>query len=119
MRLLLDAHVSARAIGSALRDRGHDVLALNEHPDLEGLDDPDVLRLAVEEGRIVVTFDVKDFVPLFREWGEAGRTHAGCILVHGIDHRDHGPLLAGLDQLFTRHPNPIHWHDLAMVLPTR
>lgn len=53
-----------------------------------------------------------------REWGEAGRAHAGCILVHGIDHRDHGPLLAGLDQLFTRYPNPIHWHDLAMLLPT-
>jgi nucleoside-diphosphate-sugar epimerase len=46
LRLLLDAHVSGRAIGRELRDMGHDVLALDEHRELEGLDDPVVLDLA-------------------------------------------------------------------------
>ncbi|CAN5281656.1 hypothetical protein BH24ACT19_BH24ACT19_18160 [soil metagenome] len=46
-RLLLDAHLSGRAIGRALRDRGHDVRALDAEKNREGLKDEDVLDLAI------------------------------------------------------------------------
>ncbi len=116
MRLLLDAHVSAAAIGGALRERGHDVLALAERPDLEGLADPDVLALAADDERVLMTFDVKDFAPLLRDWAEAGRAHAGCILVAGIDHAAFGHLLRGLDALFPQRPDQRSWLDLCVVL---
>lgn len=55
-RLLLDAHLSGRAIGGALRDIGHDVHAIDAEKDLEGLKDEDVLDLAISEGQdLVVT----------------------------------------------------------------
>lgn len=106
-------------IGAALRDDGHDVLALSEVRELEGLDDPDVLELATREHRILVTHDVKDFAPLLREWAEAGRSHAGCILVHGLDHRAYGRLLRGLRLMFSKRPRAEDWQDLALFLSPR
>lgn len=88
MRLLLDAHVSGRAVGSRLEASGHDVKALDAEPALEGLDDDDVLALAVGEGRILVTHNVADFPRILREWAASGRPHAGVILVYRIDHRE-------------------------------
>lgn len=55
MRLLLDAHVSGRRVGGALRALGHDVPALDEERQLEGLPDDEVLTLAATERRILVT----------------------------------------------------------------
>ena len=78
MRLFLDAHVSGRRVARAERQSGQDVRAADEEAELEGLDDVDLLTLATSEGRILVTFDVKDFVPMLREWAEGGRRHAGC-----------------------------------------
>jgi len=57
VRLLLDAHVSARAIASALRERGHDVGAVDEERAL----------------------DVKDFARLVGERVAGGGHHAGCL----------------------------------------
>jgi hypothetical protein len=51
---MLDANLSPRRIGGVLRAEGHDVLALSEHPELEGLHDPEVLALAAEQTRILV-----------------------------------------------------------------
>jgi NAD(P)-dependent dehydrogenase (short-subunit alcohol dehydrogenase family) len=116
LRLLLDAHVSGRVMATALAKRGHDVRALTDEPALEGLDDEDVLRLAVEQDRILVTYDVKDFPPLLRAWAEAGRGHAGCDVVHGLDHREFGRLLRGLDCLFTARPAHEEWRNLAVFL---
>ncbi|MGH8934079.1 MAG: DUF5615 family PIN-like protein [Egibacteraceae bacterium] len=116
LRLLLDAHVSGRVIATRLRKAGHDVLALTEERALEGLDDPLVLELAATSGRVLITHDVKDFAPLLRQWAEAGRTHAGCILVHGLDHRDFGRILRGLERHFDARPDPQDWMDLAIFL---
>ena len=84
MRLLLDAHLSGRVVGRHLRELGHDVLALDEHRSLEGLDDPDVLELATKEARILLTHNVKDFPDILRDWADEGREHAGCIILVGI-----------------------------------
>jgi len=59
-RLLLDAHLSGRAIGRALQDRGHDIRALDADKNLEGLRDEDVLNLANSEDRVLITANVAD-----------------------------------------------------------
>lgn len=58
-KLLADENVPARAI-DALRDAGCDVLSVREIA--PGISDAGVLRLAVAQGRVVVTFD--------RDYGE-------------------------------------------------
>ena len=93
MRLFLDAHVSGKRVGAALRQLGHDVRAVDEERALEGLSDADLLDLATRDGRILVTCNVRDFVPLIVEGASLGRAHAGVLLVpRGIRHQDFGVL---------------------------
>ena len=58
-RLLADENIPAKAI-EALRLAGLDVLSVREHA--PGITDEEVLRLAVAQGRVLVTFD--------RDYGE-------------------------------------------------
>ncbi len=111
MRLFLDAHVPGRAIGKRLRERGDDVFAVDEHGELEGLDDVALLQLAAEEGRIMVTFNVKDFPEILREWAEEGREHAGCILLVGVDHSQFGPILRLLEAALAQFPDQEDWRN--------
>jgi hypothetical protein len=64
-------------VAEQLRDRGWDVVAVVERPGLVGASDDDVLKVAAGEQRLLVTRNVRDFVPLDRTWREAGRSHAG------------------------------------------
>lgn len=116
MRLLLDEHVSARKIGRRLRDDGHDVRAITDEPDLNGLDDPDVLELASRDGRILITFNDRDFAPLLRGWAESGRHHSGCILVFGIDHGEIGLILRGVTVLLAERSDQVTWRDITEAL---
>ena len=81
MRILLDAHISGRTIGKALIEDGHELRALDSEVELEGLSDPAVLELASDEGRILVTANIRDFEPLLREWAGESRPHSGVILI--------------------------------------
>lgn len=119
LRILLDAHFSARRLAVPLRARGHEVRAISDEPQLKGLPDLAVLELASSERRILVTADVTDFPPLLRDWAEGGRSHSGCVLVHGIDHAEFGLILRGLYRLFKRRPEPVNWEDLCMFLTRR
>ena len=119
MRILLDAHVSGRRLGDALRADGHDVLALDEDAELGALADTEVLALGAAEGRILITFDQRHFAPLLREWAEAGRTHAGCILVYGLDHSEFALILGGIRRLFDERPRQEAWVNLADALTRR
>jgi Domain of unknown function (DUF5615) len=78
-------------IGSA-----HNARAADDERQLDGLDDEQLLELAVEEGRVMVTFDVKDFTVLPRRRAEAGRSHAGLGIVVGIDHSEFGTIVDAL-----------------------
>lgn len=60
VRLLLDEHYS-EGIARALRDRGHDVVAVVSDAELRGAVDADVFRWATTHGRRVVTENVGDF----------------------------------------------------------
>ena len=97
MRILLDAHVSGRAVGRALTEVGHDVRALDSEIELEGLSDPEVLELAATESRVLVTANVRDFEPLLREWAGEGRPHPGVILIPpSVRNEDFGVLISGV-----------------------
>lgn len=73
-RLLLDEMLSPK-IGAGLADRGHDVDAVTQRPDLMALhDDEPILAAATAEGR-------GDFALLDSRWAAEGRTHAGIVFV--------------------------------------
>ena len=114
MRLLLDAHVSARAIASALRERGHDVRAVDEERALDGWEDQSLLELAAAEQRIVVACNVKDFARLVGERVAGGGHHAGCLLVVGIDHSEFGLMLRLIDAAVAERPDQAAWRDHAL-----
>jgi predicted nuclease of predicted toxin-antitoxin system len=116
VRLLLDAHVSGRRVGSRLEAQGHDVRALDREPALEGLDDEEVLTTAVAERRILVTHNIRDFPAILREWAAAQRFHAGVILVYGIDHREFDVIVRGIQGCLERYPDPGGWQDLSLVV---
>lgn len=80
MKVLLDEHVAPRA-ARLLRERGHDVVALAERPDLVGAGDTQLWRAAVEEGRAVVTENARDFTVLAHATNSAGGAHAGLVLL--------------------------------------
>ncbi len=112
MRLFLDAHVSGPRIGLALRALGYDVRAVDEERELDGLDDLDLLALATADQRILVTFNLKDFLPILRAWAERGQAHAGCILVaSSLRHEDFGILIAGIRQALEAIPDHAAWSD--------
>lgn len=81
MRLLLDEMHSPR-VTRALRDEGHDAVAVGERDDLRGAPDEEVLRAAAGEERAVVTENVGDFLPLVQAWAAAGREHHGVVLTN-------------------------------------
>lgn len=114
MRLMLDANMSPRRIGDPLRDRGHDVRALAAEPDLEGLPDEQVLELATQDDRILITRNSRDFAPIVRRWAEAGRDHAGLILIWSFTHRQFGEIVAGAQQWIEEHPNGQAWRGLVV-----
>jgi predicted nuclease of predicted toxin-antitoxin system len=111
VRLLLDAHVSGRRIGTALAERGHDVLAVNEDRALDGCADADLLELAAVQDRVLVTFDAADFPRLCRARAEAGMSHAGCVVLVGIRHHEYGAILRALEVTFAQRPDPDRWRD--------
>jgi hypothetical protein len=113
VRLFLDAHVSGRRIADTLRQSGHDVRAADEERALDGWSDDDLLALATNEGRIMVTFNVHDFPLIVRRWSEASRQHAGCAILVGIDHSEFGVILRVLDATLTARPRQQEWRNYA------
>jgi hypothetical protein len=80
VKLFLDAHLHL-PIARLLRDRGHDVVAVLERPDLIGTVDDHVWKTAIAERRTVVTENARDFVPATRATDAAGLAHPGLVLV--------------------------------------
>ena len=69
-----------QALVRALRARGFDVLTAQE-AGMIGRPDADQLAFATRLGRVLCTFNVKDFWTLHGEILAAGESHAGIILV--------------------------------------
>ncbi|MFL5954183.1 MAG: DUF5615 family PIN-like protein [Gaiellaceae bacterium] len=116
MRLLLDAHVSGRRVGEALRVHGHDVRALDGERELEGLPDDEVLALASADERILITHNIAHSPAILREWAEASRSHPGVILVYGIDPNEFDLVQQGVRHLLELRPSQNAWLDYPAIL---
>jgi len=82
VRLLLDEHYTD-AIAEQLRAAGHDAESVSERG-LKGLADEPLLELCDRESRALLTNNVRDFIPLSRDWAAGGREHAGLIFTSDI-----------------------------------
>ena len=104
IRLLLDEMLTAR-IAAQLRDRGHDVAAVVELSALLSKSDEDILAAAAEQGRCVVTANVRDFAALSARWNQLGKVHAGIIhIVTAAFPQDRsyvGALVTSLDEVIS------------------
>lgn len=81
MKLLLDEQISGK-VAVRLRDRGHDVIAATDDSSLRGLNDPDLFKVAQEQGRALVTYNRVDFEPIIRGYASEDREHHGLVIVH-------------------------------------
>lgn len=96
------------AIARQLRSRGHDVEAIQEHPEWCSLDDRGVVDLARAEGRAIVTDNLVDMRPLHYEAiTPGGAGDRGMIFIPGGRPRtraDTGRIVAALEQRLARYP---------------
>lgn len=75
-RLHLDADASIKAVYSALRARGHDVTRTPNDWISFDADDKEQLLGATAQGRVLFTFNVRDYLVLAKRYS----THHGIIL---------------------------------------
>jgi len=78
LKLLLDEHYSKK-IAVALRELGHDVVAVSERADLLALPDDALLSVAAGELRALVTQDYADFARLLELAASSGDIHYGVV----------------------------------------
>jgi len=107
VKLLLDEMLSP-VIAAQLRDRGHDVEAVKGNPSLEGLSDPETMRIARSQKRAIVTNNLRDFRPLHHDAiAPGGLGHFGMVFVPGALRRtkaDVGRIAAALENELSAHP---------------
>lgn len=77
-RLHLDADVSIKALHQVLLDRGHDVTRTPNDWMPGDAGDEEQLLGATAQGRVIFTFNIRDFVPLAKRHPR----HGGILLAH-------------------------------------
>ncbi len=104
------------AIASALRARGHDVVAVAERPELRGWADETIFQEALARGRAIVTENAADYRPLAARALRAGRGSPALILTSDrayprADRRTIGRLVGALDALLSTRDAIVgeHW----------
>jgi hypothetical protein len=75
----LDEDCQAHALAKALQQHGVDTTTTNEL-ELGGVTDERQLEAAYQAGRVLVTNNICDFVPLHSRWLAEGRTHSGIVV---------------------------------------
>jgi len=106
VRLLLDEHFSPE-IARQLRARGHDVIAVKEHPELIGRADRVHFASMPKQRRAIVTQDLGDFRPLLTHAMRAGAKTYGLVCVPSrvsLSRGAIGQVVDALEQLLQRHP---------------
>lgn len=112
-RLLLDEMYAPR-LASVLRNEGHDVAAVLEHPELRAASDDDLFAWAADQSRRIVTENVDDFCRLMKRATQDGLMTSGLLLVDRrvLPRNDPRSLLAALRCWLIRPPqqsHPVEW----------
>ena len=82
IRFLADEDFDARIVrGLRLYLPDVDVTSINELR-LKGTPDPEVLQMAIEQDRVLLTHDKRTMVPLADQLTESGSSHPGVIYVN-------------------------------------
>lgn len=81
-KLLLDKQIWV-SLAALLREQGFDVYHVTE-TGLGNTPDKVILEEAVKNSRAVVTFNVKDFIPLALEYAADGKEHYGIVVSNEI-----------------------------------
>jgi hypothetical protein len=118
-RLLLDAHLS-RALAEMLRRQGIDTLDLQEWRGglLLEESDKEILRVAMVDGRILLTRDVSTIPVALRELARLNIDHAGviCISSKTFAQGAIGPIVDAIEALLTDMAD-VDWRNLMLFLP--
>ena len=117
MRILVD-EMWPPAVAAALRERGHDAVAVAERPDLRGLPDEVIFAEALAESRAIVTENVVDYRPLASAALRAGRASPTLIFTSNRTYpragrRTTGRLVTALDALLAGDDEPAGEYWLA------
>jgi hypothetical protein len=81
IKIQLDEDCQAHALPEGLRQHGIDAKTTIELG-LTGVDDETQLKAAGDAGRVLVSNNICDFVPLHEKWLAKGRFHAGIVVFH-------------------------------------
>lgn len=105
--LLLDEMFSP-AIAAELRQRGHDVIAVADRPDLRAKSDEEIFAWASAERRWLLTENVKDFRPIMLRVMSAGSPGCGLLFTSSRtfprSRKNPGPLIKALHAWLTDGP---------------
>lgn len=116
MRLLLDHHISP-LVAVRLRDAAHDVVSAVDR-NWQRAADEDLVVLATDDRRAVVTANVRHFAPIARDMAERGEDHGGIVLASSsfpLRTTGLGQAVRALTALLDAHPandafrNRVHW----------
>jgi len=104
-------------VAEGLRRRGYDVVAAAERETL-GSSDTRQLAEAIQEGRALVTFDVRDFSVLVKSAAVAGTEHWGIIFLSParFSRSSIGALVGAMEQFLSRNPDPESMKNRALFL---
>ena len=107
--IILDEMFSPR-IARALREHGHDVIAVAERIDLRAMTDDDLYAWAAAEKRWLLTENVKDFRPIMLRALQAGSATPGLLFTSSRtfprSRKNPGPLIDALHAWLTKGPPP-------------
>lgn len=100
VRLALDEMFSP-AIAAALRELGHDVVAVAERGELRAMSDEEVFAWATAQSRWLLTENVKDFRPIMLRALQADSAVVGILCTSSRafprSRKNPGPLIQALD----------------------
>lgn len=86
IKLYLDEDVDP-LLSQVLVERGIDCLSTREANN-QGRSDYEQLDFAAEQGRVILTFNVKDFLRLSQEYVLSGKHHNGIIVSNHLPFRE-------------------------------
>ena len=116
MRIVLDEQLSPRRVGEPIARHGHDVACVASESGLRGLTDHELLTYVAAERRVLITRNARDFVPIARDWADAGRRHAGILVIWSRDTDEFGALVAELVEALAAVGGQRAWANLTRSL---